>query len=123
MGFFHETQIASGRLRDFNFNKNTKDELAVVVFHAGPSPSDLKAVIDTDADGDLRNETPVSPFHLGQELITPKIRNKGKDRVNLSLAFEWDSLREIAQFHFTDGSHGTHVAGIIAGYGVFDKKQ
>ena len=63
----------------------------------------------------------MSPFHLGQELITPKIRNKGKDRVNLSLAFEWDSLK--LRSSISDGGHGTHVAGIIAGYGVFDKKQ
>jgi len=78
-----------------------------VTFHDG---SAWRAVVDTDADGDLTDELLMSSFRRQQQYATfpaPADLNFG---VNI-----YDDGRTLSIV--TDsGAHGTHVAGIIGGY-------
>ena len=68
------------------------------------------AVVDTDEDGDLRNETPLRNFRVAQEYAT-----FGKvDLLNFGVNIYDDGamLSIVADC----GAHGTHVAGIAAAH-------
>ncbi len=119
LGHFSETQIGPESLRDLNHDGKTTSELALLVWRDGPGPDDVKALLDLNGDGSAVGDPVIGPYHVAQELFVPAARQANQDVAMLSLAFEPDLAHQTAQLHFTDGSHGTHVAGIIAGYGVF----
>lgn len=118
-GQLRESQIGPGELQDLNFDGRRDSVLALVVWRTGHGPDDIRAVIDWDGDGDLADSASVRPFHVAGDLLFAPPRHPRSDAVQLSLAFEADWSRQRAQLHFTDGSHGTHVAGIIAGHQMF----
>jgi subtilisin family serine protease len=67
--------------------------------------------IDTDADGDLTEETALHPFREAQEIaLFP-------DPAHFAVALDRIAPDASSVFLFFDqGGHGTHVAGIVSGY-------
>lgn len=122
LGAFREGQIGPTELRDLNHDGKADGELAMLVWRVGPHADDVRALLDLDGNGSIAGDPIVRPYHVAQELFVPAARQRGKDVALLSLAFEIDWPTHTAQLHFTDGSHGSHVAGIIAGWQVFDKE-
>lgn len=122
LGTFRESQIGPADLRDLNRDGKGDGDLALLVWRVGPGVDDVRALLDLDGNGSVRGDPVVRPYHVAQELFVPKPRNTQRDHALLSLAFEMDWLAHTAHLHFTDGSHGTHVAGIISGHRVFDKE-
>ncbi|MCA8996954.1 MAG: S8 family serine peptidase [Planctomycetaceae bacterium] len=76
-----------------------------VLFHDGEV---WKAVIDTDEDGDLAEETVLSDYQLGRQYAT-----FGEDSLlNFSVKIYDDG--DLLSIVCASGDHGTHVAGIVA---------
>lgn len=119
LGWFAESQIGPAELRDLNRNGQRNDKLALLVWRTGPGPDDTAFALDLDGNGDFAGERVVRPYHVAQELIALQGGRPDRDLALLSLAAEVDWRKQTAQLHFCDGSHGTHVAGIIAGYRMF----
>lgn len=121
LGTFSETQIGPEALRDLNRNGKSNDNLALLVWRVGPNEDDVRAILDLNGDGSAAGETIVRPYHVAKELWIAQTPHPNKDLPLLSLAFECDWAGKKASLHFTDGSHGTHVAGIIAGFRIHGK--
>ncbi len=122
IGSFREKSIGPEKLRDLNKDGRDDGELTVVVWRTGSGPMDARLAIDWDGDGDLAEEPSVRPYRVAQELLLAPQPAGTKVATQLSLAFEPAWATSTAQLHFTDGSHGTHVAGIIAGYQMFGRQ-
>jgi subtilisin family serine protease len=69
-----------------------------------------RVVIDTDADGDLANEREISDYSKDRQWVT--LRDDAE--MNVSVRPDADGKR--VRLLFDGGGHGTHVAGIVAGY-------
>lgn len=121
-GRFRERQIGPRALRDINHDGKRDSALALVLWRTGPGPDDVRAALDFDGDDDLTDAPQAGPYSARQELLVPPPRKAAADVALLTMALHYDHRREVAELHFTDGSHGTHVAGIIAGHDVFGKR-
>lgn len=121
LGTFAETQIGPVELRDLNHDGRRDSELTVAVWRVGTGEDDLRVLMDLDGNGSALGETVVKPFHVAQQLIVPTERRTQVDVTLLSLAAEPDLAQKKLSLHYTDGSHGTHVAGIISGFQVNGK--
>lgn len=78
-----------------------------VVWHDGTG---WRVIVDTDADGDLRNEQVLRPYGIAQETGLFAGQTGGRFAVQI-----YDGGRVLSIVAVT-GSHGTHVAGIAAAH-------
>ncbi|HYF91783.1 MAG TPA: S8 family serine peptidase [Symbiobacteriaceae bacterium] len=122
LGTFKEAQIPTGEMSsDINRNGKSDDTFRVLVTDAHQKGVYDTVYVDTNGDGNLTDEKPLGAFN--------KTRSVGV----LGSAAEKDGVMQGVNFVVTrvnaDGSginigydggqHGTHVAGITAGYGPF----
>ena len=96
---------------DLNGNGNTHDKYYMVTFK--DASGDWVVYIDTNGDGDLSDETPIKDYDKDQQYFQFKT-TKPLPPLDFALNVYPDEKR-ISLF-FDDGFHGTHVAGIAAGY-------
>ena len=68
-----------------------------------------RVVIDTDADGDLAEETPLRDYATAREWVTLR------DGAELNVGVRPDPDGKRVRLLFDGNGHGTHVAGIVAG--------
>jgi len=84
--------------------------------------------VDTDADGDLADEQVLRDYHVNFDHFglrapsAPESRDLMAWAVNVRAQEDFLGAPEppVAEFHFDDGGHGSHCAGIAAGNDVYD---
>ncbi|MGB9772608.1 MAG: S8 family serine peptidase [Bacteroidota bacterium] len=136
IGVFRETNFKNGAVNDFNGNGTSGDAFAVVAFQVALPKVEKDTVsdsmrsdstqwvvyIDTNGNGDISDERPLRDYELNHDTFTfvSKPHKKQKDPLTLALNFypPEDSGDGKVSIFFDDGGHGTHVAGIAAGYEI-----
>lgn len=118
IGVFSEKSLlnSSSGSADINGNGNTEDLYYLVTLPVGINGIDYwVAFIDLDSDGDLSDELPVRNYKENFDSFTI-LRNEGLPPFTFGLNIFPEERR--ISIHFDDGAHGTHVAGIAAGYKI-----
>lgn len=117
LGFLEETRFRDAAVRDLNGNGRHDDRFAVALGRR--DGGEWVAVVDRDGDGVVSGED----IHHSYSKDHRPLRLGGHDPVRglapvtMALHIEAsESGPKRVEFHIPTGSHGTHVAGIAAGY-------
>ncbi|MCB9729085.1 MAG: S8 family serine peptidase [Deltaproteobacteria bacterium] len=118
LGFLDESALTGSEVRDLDQDGDADGRFAILV----ADPLDAEgpvAWVDTDGDGDLADEEPRRSYADDPRWFALRSGDPRKDRPPVALAItvmpDHEPKVEVA---FDDGGHGTHVAGIAAGFGI-----
>src|SRR3989449_3458542 len=97
---------------DLNGNGTNTDVFPVIVVKATDG---WVAFLDTNLNGSFEDEMPLHDYRQGRETIS-----LGTKPITLAANFDEVNGAPVLDFFFDTGGHGTHVAGIAAGYNLFN---
>lgn len=114
IGVFEESALKNATVNDLDGDGDSKTRFAILAFQ---SDSGFVAAIDTDGDGDLSDERLMHTYSERRETFS--FRQKSERKLPLmTCALNLFPNRNLAVLHFDDDNHGTHCAGIAAGFGI-----
>lgn len=115
IGAFPEKHLinSNSSSADLNGNGSTDDVYYFVVYKAADNY--WVVYLDTNGNGDVTDENPLRTYKENFDSFTIK-REKGLPPFTMALNIFPDENKVV--FFFDDGSHGTHCAGIAAGYNI-----
>ncbi len=120
IGAFPEKHLlnSSSGAKDLNGNGSADDVYHFLVFNVSDGGENFWVVyFDTNANGDLSDEKPIRNYKEKYDYITiPNAKGLPPFPFALNIFPEQNKV----VFHFDDNSHGTHCAGISAGYHIGD---
>lgn len=118
-GLLKEKAFQNSVAADVNDNGTRDDVFGICVVTTNEGGDDDAIVfIDTNADRDWSDETPLRNYHVAHETFTFVREKKEQQRPKLTGAVNVFPRKRTVVVHFDDGGHGTHVAGIAAGYHI-----
>jgi len=118
---FEESQFKNRDIKDINGNGTTDDAWMFITYPQ--ADENWVVVMDLDRDGSLTKEKILHNYHVNHEYVRLPRKNPFFNHQWLSLAINVYPHRKVVNFHFDDGAHGTHVAGIAAGYQLHDDPE
>lgn len=123
MGFVDETKFKNSSVSDLNENGKSNDRFAIVAGEIEEEGAKRwVAWVDTDADGHVDDEAMQEEFGLHQKHFFFKSKAGERGGETMAVALHFEPKRKEVSLHFADGAHGTHVAGIAAGFELFGKR-
>lgn len=118
LGFLDEERFKNTVLPDINNSGKSNDRFAVLVFKADQG---WVAYVDLDADGNVDDEKPFRNYKDELHAFQFRGRNAESDRNLATFALNIFPEEKRVNFHYDGSSHGTHVAGLAAGYKINDQ--
>jgi tripeptidyl-peptidase-2 len=121
-GTFDEHRFINSEVPDLNDNGETDDEWKMLVTAlAGDGDDQALCFIDADLDRSFADEKPLRNYKLNYDTFTFP-REKPEDQIEpVTFAVNIFLRQAKVVVHWDDGAHGTHVAGIAAGYRIDDQ--
>ena len=116
IGALKEEDYLNGQAGDINGNDQKDDTWGFIAFK--DDNNEWTVVIDTDRNGSLQEEEPIHKYSKNHKYIMLPRKNPLFQHQWMALSVNFYPEREVVNFHFDDGAHGTHVAGIAAGYHI-----
>jgi len=124
IGFLEERRFQNSRVKDINNNGRRDDRFGVLTFKVAEGDEEYwVAFVDTDADGSVEDEQPLRDYKVQQQAFHLRGRDKEKSKDLMTFALNIRPEDRVVSFHYADHPHGTHVAGIAAGYRIYDQEH
>lgn len=115
IGAFKELRLQNGEVPDVDGDSKSETVFGVLAYRVQDGAI---AFVDTNADGNLADEKPLRSYKERFDTFTFAQKDTTKLPVmTCALNIFLDELRVV--LHFDDGAHGSHVAGIAAGYNIY----
>lgn len=114
-GALREEHFKNTVIPDVNNNGRRDDVFGVLMFN---SDSGWVSYVDLDGDGNVDDEQPLKSYKEKLQSFQFRGRNPKYDRTLATFALNLFPDEQRVNFHYDGSSHGTHVAGLAAGYKI-----
>ncbi|MDW7681126.1 MAG: S8 family serine peptidase, partial [bacterium] len=119
IGYLDERRFRNSRIRDINNNGRSDDVFGVLVFEVEEADSFYwVAYVDTDGDQHIDDEQALRDYHVKFDRFQFRGGDLRYDRRMMTFAINVLPYEMLVSFHFDDDGHGTHVAGVAAGFEI-----
>ena len=115
IGVLREDHFKNTPIPDVNNNGKKDDVFGFIVFK---SKKGWITYIDLDGDGNLDDEKPVWNYKIKHQVIQFRGRDTNTEKNLADFAINIFPDEKRVNFFYDGASHGTHVAGITAGYHI-----
>jgi subtilisin family serine protease len=121
-GVIKEKTYANSSVPDLNDN-GKKDDLfgLCVISRDDGNDDDAVCYVDTNGNRDFSDEKPLRNYKLKYDTFSFAREKSEKQITPLTIALNIFVKKNKVVLHHDDGGHGTHVAGIAAGYRIMDQ--
>jgi subtilisin family serine protease len=121
-GTLDEHRFINADVPDLNDNGSTEDEWTVLVTALeGDGDDQALFFIDRNLDRSFADERPLRNYKLAYDTFTLHRDQPEQQIVPFNFAVNIFLRQATVVVHWDDGAHGTHVAGIAAGYRINDQ--
>lgn len=119
IGYVDEHQFMNSDVKDINNNGKYDDLFAILAFKVIEGDTACwVAYVDTDGDQHIDDERAVQDYRVKFDTFQFRGGDKKYDRTLMTFALNIFPEEMKIALHFDDNGHGTHVAGIAAGFNI-----
>jgi len=117
LAFLEEKRCRDADVKDLNGDGDSKDTFGFLIFSVKDDTGlRYAAVVDVNGDGNLDDGVRITDYCRKYQTFV--LAGKKGDRRQLTMACNFYPEEKRLSLHFDSGGHGTHVAGIAAGYRI-----